>query len=126
MTTKDTLEKSVLMFGGALPLHHRYRCWKAEPQPPVCAVWPGSSASWPVLPSPSAVRLSFSLPTHTAEAEAGSWSAGARAPVLPVCESPTQNLAPESPESKRLSPLVLWERPEVLLILCVGGLYSQI
>lgn len=113
------------MFGGALP-PHRCHCWKAEPQAPVCAVWPGSSASWPALPSPSAVRLFFSPPTHTAAAEAGSWSAGVRAQAPPVCELPTQSPALESPETKTSSPLVPRGRPEVLLILCVAGRCSRL
>lgn len=104
------------MFGGPLS-PHRCRCWKADPQPPVCAVWPDSSASWPALPSPSAGRLSSSPPTHTAAAEAGSWSAGARSQVPPVCEPPSQSPAPESPETKTSSPLVQRGRPEVLLML---------
>lgn len=113
------------MFGGALP-PHRCRCWKAEHQFPVCAVWPGSSAFWLGLPSPSAGRLSFSPPTHTAAAEAGSWSAGVRAQVPPVCERPTQSPVLESPVTKTSSPLVPRGRPEVLLILCVGGRCSQL
>lgn len=113
------------MFGGALP-PHRCRCWKAEPQPPVCAVWPGSSASWPSLPSPSVGRLSFSPPTRTAAAEAGSWSAGALAQVPPVCELPTQSPVLESPVTKTSSPLVPRGRLEALLILCVGGRCSRL